>query len=93
MNEIVGRLLLILNEIEDKPTKSPSSSDNSFKQGSCESSLFLLCIDCPKDRVADCGHVIEAIGLKNSMGPIQIITDPVGLTPAFQPINDIVKSY
>jgi len=68
-----------------------SSGDNSFKQSSSESLLFLLCIDYPKDRVADCGHVIEAIGLKNTIGPIQIVTDPVGLSSVFRPIDDIVS--
>lgn len=81
---------MTLNEIEDKPAKTLSSGDSSYKQGLCESSPFLICIDCPKDRVADCGHVIEAIGLKNTIGSIQIVTDHVGLTSVFQPIDDIV---
>jgi hypothetical protein len=50
-----------------------------------------LCIDCPKDRVADCGHVIEAIGMKNAIGPIQIVTDLVDLASTFQPIDNIVS--
>ena len=82
---------LTLNEIEDK--SSTISAESSPKHDSHKFSTFLVFIDCPKDRVPDCGRVIEAIGLKGGKSPIQIITDQSMIDKNFLPVGTIVSNF
>lgn len=55
-----------------------------------QNTSFVLFIDCPETRIADCKHIIEAIGLRSL--EIQVITNLSLLQNTFQHINDIVST-
>ena len=67
------------------------STDQSYVDSSTRrSATFILYISCPKDRTEDRGKILEAIGLKEWTGAVQIYIDSSAITPAYQPITDIV---
>lgn len=59
-----------------------------FKRNLYKSS-FVLLIDYPKERISDCHHIIDAIGLRNLQ--IQIVTNIMQIPTTFKHMEDIVR--